>query len=422
MHYIIGVHGREIIDSRGNPTIEVDVVLEDNTIGRASVPSGASTGTLEAVELRDTDDRRFGGKGVLRAIHMIDTEVAKSIKGMNVLNQAAIDNLLTKLDGTENKSRLGANAILAVSLAAAKAAAHACGLPLYRYLGGAGSRIMPIPMMNVLNGGAHADNGLDIQEFMIVPTKAKSIRDAVRMGCEVFASLKSLLKQDGHSINVGDEGGFAPNFHSSKQALDYIMKAIEAAGYNAGADITIALDVAATELQDADGKYNLNGEKLLLSADGLVKYYEHLTDNYPIISIEDGIAEMDYEGWKLITERLGNKIQLVGDDLFVTNVKMIKHGINNGMANAVLIKPNQIGTLTETLSAITVAQHAGYKAIVSHRSGETEDTTIAHLAVATNCGQIKTGSLARSDRLAKYNELMRIEEEIGLAATYAGEL
>ncbi|MBL0317926.1 MAG: phosphopyruvate hydratase [Alphaproteobacteria bacterium] len=417
---IIDVFAREILDSRGNPTIEVDVELEDGSIGRAAVPSGASTGKKEANELRDKEDR-YGGKGVQRAVEHVCIDIANAITGMDATNQREIDLSLIELDGTETKSKLGANAILGVSLATAKAAALSVDLPLYRYIGGLSAHILPIPMMNIINGGAHADNPIDIQEFMIVPSGFETFSEALRGGVEVFHALKALLKENGHITAVGDEGGFAPNLKSADEALGFIMRAIEKAGYRPGEDIMIALDAAASEFYK-HGKYHLEGEGKTLDGGQLTKYWEDLVSRFPITSIEDGMAEDDHEGWKILTQSLGNKIQLVGDDLFVTNPEILSEGISQGLANALLVKPNQIGTLTETLTAITIARSAGYGAILSHRSGETEDTTIAHLAVATNCGQIKTGSLCRSDRLAKYNELLRIEEELEDHAVYPGLL
>ncbi len=419
MTAISHIHAREIIDSRGNPTVEVDVGLEDGAFGRAAVPSGASTGSLEAIELRDGDKKRFRGKGVRQAVIHVNKEIADALTGMDAEDQAKIDQALIELDGTKNKARLGANAILGVSLAVAKAAAQSSGQPLYKYAGGVGAALMPVPMMNIINGGQHADNKLDIQEFMIMPVAAKSISDAIRMGAEIFHELKHRLSEEGHNTNIGDEGGFAPKLDTAAEALDFIMQAIEGAGYKPGKDVALALDCAATEFHH-DGKYVLEGEKKSLDFGRLLKYYETLVKNYPIVSIEDPMAEDDRLGWKEITALLGEKIQLVGDDLFVTNPVILQKGIANGLANALLVKPNQIGTLTETLQAVEMAHRAGYRAILSHRSGETEDTTIAHLAVATNCGQIKTGSLSRTDRLAKYNELIRIEEELGSAAKYAG--
>jgi enolase len=419
MTAITDIHAREILDSRGNPTIEVDVILESGGFGRAAVPSGASTGAHEAVELRDGDKGRYGGKGVLKAVEAVNGEIYDALSGMDAEEQLVLDRTMIELDGTKNKSRLGANAILGVSLAVAKAAAEEAGMPLWRYVGSAYSHVLPVPMMNIINGGAHADNPIDIQEFMIMPVTAPSIADAVRMGAEVFHSLKAALKAAGHNTNVGDEGGFAPALKSTNQALDFVMKAIEDAGYKPGEDIALALDSASTEFFK-DGKYVLAGEKKTLDAKGMVKYYAKLVESYPIVSIEDGMAEDDFEGWKLLTDTLGAKIQLVGDDLFVTNPERLADGIKGGLANAILIKVNQIGTLSETLEAVEMAHKAGYRAVMSHRSGETEDSTIADLAVATNCGQIKTGSLSRSDRLAKYNQLIRIEEELGPVAAFGG--
>jgi enolase len=419
MTAITDIHAREILDSRGNPTIEVDVILESGGFGRAAVPSGASTGAHEAVELRDGDKGRYLGKGVLKAVEAVNGEIYDALSGMDAEEQLVIDRTMIELDGTKNKGRLGANAILGVSLAVAKAAAEEAGMPLWRYVGGAHSHILPVPMMNIINGGAHADNPIDIQEFMILPVTAPSIADAVRMGAEVFHSLKKALKAAGHNTNVGDEGGFAPALKSTNQALDFVMKAIEDAGYKPGEEVALALDSASTEFFK-DGKYVLAGEKKTLDAAGMVKYYAKLVDNYPIVSIEDGMAEDDFEGWKLLTDKLGGKVQLVGDDLFVTNPERLADGIKGGLANAILIKVNQIGTLSETLEAVEMAHKAGYRAVMSHRSGETEDSTIADLAVATNCGQIKTGSLSRSDRLAKYNQLIRIEEELGPVAAFGG--
>jgi enolase len=416
---IIAIYAREILDSRGNPTVEVDVELEDGSIGRAAVPSGASTGTLEAVELRDGDAKRYLGKGVLKAVQNVNTEIADAIIGMDASWQKVIDTALIQLDGTENKGRLGANAILGVSLAVAKAAAMSARIPLYSYVGGINANVMPVPLMNIINGGAHANNPIDIQEFMIMPVSAGSITDAIRMGAEVFHALKKNLAKAGFSTAVGDEGGFAPDLKGTRDALDYVLKAIESAGYKPGEDVVLALDAASTEFFK-DKKYKLEGEGKTLDSDGLVKYYESLVTDYPIVSIEDAMAENDHKGWRSITQALADKIQLVGDDLFVTNPKILAKGIEEGMANAVLVKVNQIGTLTETLETVNLATAAGYRSILSHRSGETEDTTIAHLAVATNCGQIKTGSLCRSDRLAKYNELIRIEETLSTSARYAG--
>ncbi len=419
MAKIIQIHGREILDSRGYPTIEVDVRLDDNSCGRAAVPSGASTGSHEAWERRDNDKKRYNGKGVLKAVHAVNSEIQSALIGREADNQMAIDNILIELDGTENKKQLGANAILGTSLAVAKASARSARLPLYRYLGGEDAHILPTPMMNILNGGKHADNHLDIQEFMIMPVGAENFKEAVRMGSETFMALKSILKSSGFNINVGDEGGFAPALSDTHQALDFILSAIEQAGFHPQKDIALALDVAASELYQ-NGYYHLNNT--LLSADELIDYYDTLTETYPIVSIEDGLSEDDWEGWRTLTQKLKDKIQLVGDDLFVTNSERIQRGINEQIANAVLIKPNQIGTLSETLKAIRLAQESGYQAILSHRSGETEDTTIADLAVATNCGQIKTGSLSRSERLAKYNRLLRIEEELGPSARYSNSI
>ncbi|MFN3958684.1 MAG: phosphopyruvate hydratase [Parvularculaceae bacterium] len=418
MTAIVDIIGREILDSRGNPTVEVDVVLEDGSMGRAGVPSGASTGAHEAHELRD-GGARYGGKGVAKAVAAVNGEIADAVRGFDAEDQIGLDAALIELDGTENKKRLGANAILGVSLAVAKAAAEAVGVPLYRHVGGVSASVLPAPMMNIINGGAHADNPIDIQEFMIMPLGAATFAEGLRWGAEVFHALKKGLKGAGHNTNVGDEGGFAPNLKSADEALDFIMRAIEAAGLRPGKDVSIALDAASTEFFK-DGKYHLEGEGKALDAEGMAAYYEALIANYPIVSIEDGVAEDDWRGWKLLTERLGGKCQLVGDDLFVTNEKRLKDGIAEGCANSILVKVNQIGTLTETLAAVDVAHRAGYTAVMSHRSGETEDATIADLAVATNCGQIKTGSLARADRTAKYNQLLRIEEELGRAGRYAG--
>ncbi len=419
MTAITDIHAREILDSRGNPTIEVDVILESGGFGRAAVPSGASTGAHEAVELRDGDKSRFGGKGVLKAVEAVNGEIYDALSGMDAEEQLVIDRTMIDLDGTPNKGRLGANALLGVSLAVAKAAAEDAGLPLYRYVGGTSAHALPVPMMNIINGGVHADNPIDIQEFMIVPLAAPTVADAVRWGSEVFQALKKALKDAGHNTNVGDEGGFAPNLKSAEQALDFIVKSIEKAGYKPGEEIALALDPASTEFFK-DGKYVLSGEKKTLDAKGMVKYYAKLVDNFPIVSIEDGMAEDDLEGWKLITDTLGKKIQLVGDDLFVTNPERLAMGIDKGLANSILVKVNQIGTLSETLEAVEMAHKAGYTAVFSHRSGETEDSTIADLAVATNAGQIKTGSLSRSDRLAKYNQLIRIEEGLGPVAQFSG--
>jgi enolase len=416
MTAIIDIIGREIIDSRGNPTVEVDVLLEDGGFGRAGVPSGASTGAFEAVELRDGGDR-YNGKGVLNAVNAVNQEIFQALSGFDALEQQHIDRTLIALDGTDNKARLGANAILGVSLAVAKAAADSLGLPLWRYVGGTQAHIMPLPMMNILNGGAHADNPIDIQEFMIQPVSAPSLSEAVRMGAEVFHALRELLTADGLSTGIGDEGGFAPNIASTQAALDYVMKAIEKAGYKPGTDMTLALDAASTEFYQ-DGVYHLAGEGKKLTADQMVSYYQDLVKAYPIKSIEDGMDEDDWEGWAALTAAIGDDVQLVGDDLFVTNPVRLKKGIDMGVANSILVKVNQIGTLSETLEAVEMAHKAGYTAVMSHRSGETEDSTIADLAVATNCGQIKTGSLARSDRLAKYNQLIRIEEMLGDTAHY----
>ena len=419
MSDIIALHAREIIDSRGNPTVEVDVCLSNGGFGRAAVPSGASTGTLEALELRDGDKDRYNGKGVLKAVENINGEIGDAIIGMDADRQASIDNALIALDGTDNKARLGANAILGVSLAVAKASADGKHVPLFEHIGGINAHVMPVPMMNIINGGEHANNSIDIQEFMIMPLSAPSITEAIRMGAEVFHVLKNELAEAGFSTAVGDEGGFAPNLSGTTEALDYVMKSIKKAGYKPGEDIALALDSASSEFYK-DGVYNLAGEGKKLNAEELVDYYEKLVTDYPIISIEDGMAEQDHDGWKILTDRLGDKVQLVGDDLFVTNPEILVDGIEKGLANAILIKVNQIGTLTETLEAVNLAAHAGYNSVLSHRSGETEDTTIAHIAVATNCGQIKTGSLSRSDRLAKYNELIRIEELLGGTAVYGG--
>ncbi|MGK6321485.1 phosphopyruvate hydratase [Sphingomonas sp. DT-51] len=419
MTAIIDLHGRQIIDSRGNPTVEVDVLLDDGSFGRAAVPSGASTGAHEAVEKRDGDKARWSGKGVDRAIEAVNDEIAEAIVGLDAEDQLEIDQAMIELDGTENKSRLGANAILGVSLAVAKAAADARGLPLYRYVGGVAAHVLPVPMMNIINGGEHADNPIDFQEFMVVPVGAESIAEAVRCGSEIFHTLKKGLSEKGLATAVGDEGGFAPNLASTTDALDFIMTSIERAGYTPGDDVMLALDCAATEFFK-EGKYVISGENLTLEPGAMADYLADLAARYPIFSIEDGMAEDDFEGWKALTDAIGKKVQLVGDDLFVTNPKRLRDGIGQGLANSLLVKVNQIGTLSETLEAIRVAERAGYTAVMSHRSGETEDSTIADLAVATNCGQIKTGSLARSDRLAKYNQLIRIEEELGAVARYAG--
>lgn len=419
MSEIIDIHAREILDSRGTPTVEVDVLLESGAFGRAAVPSGASTGVHEAVELRDGDKDRYNGKGVQKAVAAVNDVLAEELCGYEASEQMEIDQAMIDLDGTPNKGKLGANAILGVSLAAAKAAAEDFGMPLYRYIGGTMAHVLPVPMMNILNGGKHADNPIDVQEFMIMPVSAPSIAEAVRMGSEVFQALKSNLKQAGLNTNVGDEGGFAPNLKSADEALSYIMKAVETAGYKPGDDIVFAIDAASSEFYK-DGKYILEGEGKKFNSSGMVQYYEDLVAKYPIKSIEDGCAEDDWEGWDLLTATLGRKVQLVGDDLFVTNTSRLAEGIEKGVANSILVKVNQIGSLTETLQAVDMAHRAGYTAILSHRSGETEDTTIADIAVATGCGQIKTGSMSRSDRLAKYNQLIRIEEELGDTATYAG--
>lgn len=418
MSAIIDVTGRQIFDSRGNPTVEVDVVLDDGSFGRAAVPSGASTGAHEAVELRDGGEQ-YMGKGVSKAVDAVNTVIFNEIQGMDALDQRSIDQVMIDLDGTPNKAKLGANAILGVSLAVAKAAAESSMLPLYRYVGGSNAHILPVPMMNIINGGEHADNPIDIQEFMIMPVGAESISDAVRIGSEVFHTLKKGLSAQGHNTNVGDEGGFAPNLSSTTAALDFIMQSIEKAGYKPGEDVYLALDCASTEYFDGD-KYNLKGEGKSLGGDEMVRYLEDLVGKYPIISIEDGMAEDDWDGWKALTQAIGNKCQLVGDDLFVTNSERLRSGIKMGVANSILVKVNQIGSLTETSEAVEMAHKANYTSVMSHRSGETEDSTIADLAVAMNCGQIKTGSLARSDRLAKYNQLIRIEEQLGFAAKYAG--
>jgi enolase len=419
MTAIIDIHAREILDSRGNPTVEVDVLLEDGSFGRAAVPSGASTGAHEAVELRDGDPARYLGKGVLKAVDAVNDEIAEALVGTDAEDQRDLDLAMIELDGTHNKARLGANAILGVSLAAAKAAANARGLPLYSYVGGVSAHVLPVPMMNIINGGEHADNPIDFQEFMIMPVGADSLAEAVRWGAEIFHTLKKGLHEKGLATAVGDEGGFAPNLASTRDALDFVMASIEKAGFKPGTDIQLALDCASTEFFK-NGKYEISGEGLSLSPVAFADYLADLAGAYPIISIEDGMAEDDFEGWKALTDKIGNTVQLVGDDLFVTNPKRLTMGIEKGLANSLLVKVNQIGTLTETLEAVSIANRAGYTAVMSHRSGETEDATIADLAVATNCGQIKTGSLARSDRLAKYNQLIRIEEELGKAARYAG--
>ena len=419
MSAIVDIIAREILDSRGNPTVEAEVVLDSGAIGRAAVPSGASTGAHEAVELRDGDKSRYGGKGVSKAVDNVEGEIFDALSGLDPSDQLKLDEIMIELDGTPNKSRLGANALLAVSLACAKAAAEDLGIPLYRHVGGVYARTLPVPMMNIINGGAHADNPIDIQEFMVMPVGAGTIADAARMGSEVFQALKKALHDAGHSTNVGDEGGFAPNLKSADEALSFIAKACEAAGHRVGEEIVFALDCAATEFFKG-GRYAMEGEGKTLDAGGMVDYLAALCAKYPIVSIEDGCAEDDWDGWKLLTDKLGGTVQLVGDDLFVTNPERLREGIERGVGNAILVKVNQIGTLTETLEAVETAHRAGYKAVMSHRSGETEDATIADLAVATNCGQIKTGSLSRSDRLAKYNQLIRIEQGLGPAARYAG--
>jgi len=419
MTAIIDIHAREILDSRGNPTVEVDVLLDDGSFGRAAVPSGASTGAHEAVELRDGDKSRYLGKGVTKAVDAVNDEISEVLLGLDAEDQRDIDLAMIELDGTENKSRIGANAILGTSLAVAKAAADARGLPLYSYVGGVSAHFLPVPMMNIINGGEHADNPIDFQEFMIMPVGAPTLAEAVRWGAEVFHTLKKGLHEKGLATAVGDEGGFAPNLASTRDALDFVMASIEKAGFKPGEDMVLALDCASTEFFRG-GKYEISGEGLSLSPEAMADYLAALCDAYPILSIEDGMAEDDFEGWAALTSKIGKRVQLVGDDLFVTNPKRLEMGIGKGLANSLLVKVNQIGTLTETLEAVSIAQRAGYTAVMSHRSGETEDATIADLAVATNCGQIKTGSLARSDRLAKYNQLIRIEEELGQAARYAG--
>jgi enolase len=420
MSAIVDIIGREILDSRGNPTVECDVLLESGVMGRAAVPSGASTGSREAIELRDGDKARYLGKGVLNAVQNINVEIAETILGLDATEQAFLDRTLIELDGTHNKARLGANATLAVSMAVARAAAEEVGLPLYRYFGGSGGMQLPVPMMNIVNGGAHANNSLDIQEFMVMPVGAENFRDALRCGAEIFHELKKILGAQGMPTTVGDEGGFAPNFKSNQECLQTIMKAIEGAGYQAGEDVLLALDCAASEFYK-DGKYHLSGEGLELTSSEFSDYLGNLADQFPIVSIEDGMHESDWDGWADITKKLGKKIQLVGDDLFVTNTRILKEGIEKGVANSILIKINQIGTLTETFAAIEMAKRANYTAVISHRSGETEDSTIADIAVGTNAGQIKTGSLSRSDRIAKYNQLLRIEEDLGDVATYPGK-
>ena len=419
MSAIVDIIAREILDSRGNPTVEADVLLESGVMGRAAVPSGASTGSREAIELRDGDGSRYLGKGVMRAVENVNTEISEALIGLDAQEQAFIDKTLIDLDGTDNKARLGANALLAVSMAVAKAAAEESGLPLYRYFGGAGQMSLPVPMMNIINGGEHANNSLDIQEFMIMPVGAESFREALRCGPEIFHGLKKLLDKNGHSTAVGDEGGFAPNLGSHAEALEVIMQAIQNAGYVPGKDVLLALDCAASEFYK-DGKYHLSGEGLQLSSAQFVDYLATLCDKFPIVSIEDGMSEADWDGWKLLTDRLGKKVQIVGDDVFVTNTRIFKEGIQKGIGNSILIKINQIGTLSETFAAIEMAKRAGYTAVISHRSGETEDSTIADIAVGLNAGQIKTGSLSRSDRIAKYNQLLRIEEDLGDTATYPG--
>lgn len=420
MTAIVDIIAREILDSRGNPTVEVDIMLEDGSMGRAAVPSGASTGAHEAIELRDGDSTRYQGKGVQKAVEAVNTEIADALVGLDAEDQRGVDRAMIDLDGTPNKARLGANAILGVSLATAKAAAEASGLPLYRYVGGAQAHILPVPMMNIINGGAHADNPIDIQEFMIMPVSAPTCADAIRVGAEIFHTLKKALKDAGHNTGIGDEGGFAPNLKSADDALAFIMRSIEGAGYKPGEDVMLALDCASTEYFKA-GQYELAGEGKTLDSGAMARYLEDLVNRYPIISIEDGMAEDDWAGWKTLTDLIGARCQLVGDDLFVTNTSRLSQGIQTQTGNSILVKVNQIGSLSETLDAVSMAQHAGYTAVMSHRSGETEDSTIADLAVATNCGQIKTGSLCRSDRLAKYNQLIRIEGELGEVAKYAGK-
>ncbi|BDB23728.1 MULTISPECIES: phosphopyruvate hydratase [Cupriavidus] len=422
MSAIVDIIGREVLDSRGNPTVECDVLLESGVMGRAAVPSGASTGSREAIELRDGDKSRYLGKGVLKAVEHINTEISEAIMGLDASEQAFLDRTLIDLDGTENKGRLGANAMLAVSMAVAKAAAEEAGLPLYRYFGGSGAMQLPVPMMNIVNGGAHANNSLDIQEFMIMPVSQTSFREALRCGAEIFHALKKILADKGMSTAVGDEGGFAPNFSSNEECLNTVVQAIEKAGYRAGEDVLLALDCAASEFyHEGEGVYQLEGEGLKLTSTQFADYLANLCDKFPIVSIEDGMAEGDWDGWKTLTDKLGKRVQLVGDDLFVTNTKILKEGIEKGIGNSILIKINQIGTLTETFAAIEMAKRAGYTAVISHRSGETEDSTIADIAVGTNAGQIKTGSLSRSDRMAKYNQLLRIEEDLGDIASYPGK-
>lgn len=420
MSAIVDIHAREILDSRGNPTVEADVVLQSGAFGRAAVPSGASTGVHEAVELRDGDKKRYGGKGVEKAVNNVNEEIYDALAGLDAEDQIAIDQAMIDLDGTENKGRLGANAILAVSLAVAKAQAEEAGLPLYRYLGGTMARTLPVPMMNIVNGGQHADNPIDIQEFMIMPVSASSIKEAVRMGAEIFHTLKKNLKAAGHNTNVGDEGGFAPNLQSAEEALTFIVNSIKDAGFKPAEDVVLAIDAASSEFYE-NGKYEMKGEGKSYTNAQMVEFYKDLCNRFPIFSIEDGMAEDDWEGWKMLTDAIGDKVQLVGDDLFVTNPKRLAMGIEKGVANSILVKVNQIGSLTETMKAVDLAQRNKYTAVLSHRSGETEDTTIADIAVATNCGQIKTGSMSRTDRMAKYNQLIRIEEELGDMAVYAGK-
>ena len=420
MSAIIDIHAREILDSRGTPTVEAEVVLQSGAFGRAAVPSGASTGVHEAVELRDGDKKRFGGKGVLKAVENVNDKIYDALAGLEAEDQIEIDRTMIELDGTENKGKLGANAILAVSMAVAKAQAEEAGLPLYRYLGGTMARTLPVPMMNIVNGGKHADNPIDIQEFMIMPVSAESVKEAIRMGAEIFQTLKKNLKAAGHNTNVGDEGGFAPNLKSAEEALTFIVKSISDAGYKPGEDVVLAIDAASSEFYE-NGKYEMKGEGKSYTNKQMVEFYKGLCDKFPIFSIEDGMAEDDWEGWKMLTDTLGDRIQLVGDDLFVTNPARLAMGIEKGVANSILVKVNQIGTLTETMKAVDMAQRHKYTAVLSHRSGETEDTTIADIAVATNCGQIKTGSMSRTDRMAKYNQLIRIEEELGDMAVYAGK-
>ncbi|MBE6448148.1 MAG: phosphopyruvate hydratase [Alphaproteobacteria bacterium] len=420
MSAIIDIHAREILDSRGTPTVEAEVILQSGAFGRAAVPSGASTGAHEAVELRDGDKKRFGGKGVLKAVENVNDKIYDALAGLEAEDQIEIDRTMIDLDGTENKGKLGANAILAVSMAVAKAQAEEAGLPLYRYLGGTMARTLPVPMMNIVNGGKHADNPIDIQEFMIMPVSADSIREAIRMGAEIFQTLKKNLKAAGHNTNVGDEGGFAPNLKSADEALTFIVKSISDAGYKPGEDVVLAIDAASTEFYK-NGKYEMEGEGKSYTNKQMVEFYKEMCNKFPIFSIEDGMAEDDWEGWRMLTDALGDKVQLVGDDLFVTNPKRLAMGIEKGVANSILVKVNQIGSLTETMKAVDLAQRNKYTAVLSHRSGETEDTTIADIAVATNCGQIKTGSMSRTDRMAKYNQLIRIEEELGDMAIYAGK-